>query len=194
MKVLVLSPYPSEIIRTLRREGDHYLVFNNKIDIDILKDNKIEYIISYGYKYLISKEIITFIKDKIINLHISYLPFNKGYYPNLWSHIEGSPSGVSIHRIDQGIDTGDIIFRKIIKVDKEVNTFESSYEILKNEIEDLFSNKWRKIREGAYTIIKTKENGSYHAKKEGDQILSKLKSGWQTNISDAIDILGIENN
>ena len=30
--------------------------------------------------------------------------------------------------------------------------------------------------------------------REGDQILSKLKSGWQTNISDAIDILGIENN
>ena len=35
-------------------------------------------------------------KGKIINLHISFLPFNRGYYPNLWSHQEGTPSGVTI--------------------------------------------------------------------------------------------------
>ena len=33
----------------------------------------------------IEKDIIEFLKYKIINLHISFLPFNRGMYPNLWS-------------------------------------------------------------------------------------------------------------
>ena len=82
------------------------------LDIDFLKKNDIDFIISYGYKYIISESVLNHMKDAIINLHISFLPFNKGYYPNLWSHIDSTPSGVSIHRIDKGIDTGEVLLRK----------------------------------------------------------------------------------
>ena len=48
----------------------------------------------------------------LINLHISYLPYNRGSYPNYWSFKENTPNGVSIHHIDDGIDTGPVLVQK----------------------------------------------------------------------------------
>ena len=47
-----------------------------------------------------------------INLHLSYLPFNRGKNPNVWSIIESTPCGATIHKIDEKIDTGKIYVRK----------------------------------------------------------------------------------
>lgn len=47
---------------------------------------------------------------------MSYLPYNKGTHPNYWSFIENTPKGVMIHEIDKGIDTGNIIVQKKIKL------------------------------------------------------------------------------
>ena len=65
-------------------------------------------------------------------MHISYLPYNRGFYLNFWSFIDNTKKGVTIHYIDEGIDTGDIIFQK------EVFSNEKTYNKLKQEIEDFF--------------------------------------------------------
>ena len=53
--------------------------------------------------------------QKIINLHIGYLPFARGIYPLLWSIIFNKPIGFSIHTIDNNeIDVGRLIYRKKI--------------------------------------------------------------------------------
>ena len=70
-------------------------------------------------------------------MRISFLPWNKGAHPNFWSFYENTPKGVSIHLIDKGIDTGPIIYQKIVKFSKNEETFEQTYSVLKNEIEDL---------------------------------------------------------
>ena len=73
----------------------------------------------------------------IINLHLSYLPFNRGAHPNFWSFYENTPSGVSIHLIDAGIDSGPILFQKEIKFKNEI-TFIQTYNRLFIEMENLF--------------------------------------------------------
>ena len=125
MKVLILSPYPQEIVKILEKNNDKYIIYNEKINVNFLIYNNIEFIISYGYKYIVGKEIVSLFKGKIINLHISFLPFNRGSYPNLWSHLEGSPSGVSIHYMSEGIDKGEILLQKQIKFDEKKHTFKS---------------------------------------------------------------------
>ena len=45
-------------------------------------------IISFGYKHIIKKEVISNSNIPIINLHISYLPWNKGAHLNFWSFNE----------------------------------------------------------------------------------------------------------
>jgi len=110
-------------------------------------------------------------------LHISYLPFNKGYYPNLWSHLDSTPSDVSIYEIDKGIDTGKIHFRKKVEIDIKKNTLETSYFILREEIEKLFKVKWEIIRSGFSNNLINNEKGTFHLKKEGDLVLKKISSG-----------------
>ncbi len=186
MKILILSPYPKKIIQTIKKTEDSYEIYTKKVNLSFLKEKEIDFIISYGYQHIIENEIIQKYKNSIINLHISFLPFNRGSHPNLWSHIEGTPSGISIHQIDEGIDTGGIIFRKKILIDTENHTFKTSYELLKSELEILFERNWVKIRQRNYKVILPIENGTFHLKKEGIELLSLLSEGWDTNIKQAI--------
>ncbi len=43
---------------------------------------------------------------------MGYLPFNRGAHPNFWSFMEKTPSGVTMHEINSGIDKGKIIVQK----------------------------------------------------------------------------------
>lgn len=80
--------------------------------ISISDAKKYDLIISFGYKKIINKKILQKLRRPPINLHFSYLPYNRGTHPNFWSFVENTPKGVSIHEIDAGIDAGGIIVRK----------------------------------------------------------------------------------
>lgn len=123
-------------------------------------------IISFGYRYLIKSIDLKILKRPIINLHISYLPYNRGSHPNFWSHFENTPSGVSIHEIDEGVDTGPIIFRKKVEFNDSKITLEKSYNYLKSEIEELFKKNIHLIESREYRIIFSQERGTYHNKND----------------------------
>ena len=186
MKILLLSPYPNNIIKTLENSGDSYEIYLEKLNLRIVEEKSIDFIISFGYQHIISKEIIEKYPDSIINLHISFLPFNKGSHPNLWSHLEKTPSGVSIHLIDEGLDTGGIICRKKIFIDREKHTFRTSYKLLKSELENLFQREWSNIKKKNYELNYPFEKGSFHFKKDGIDLLDLFPEGWDTNINKGI--------
>ena len=148
---------------------------------------KFDVIISFGYKHIISKEIIKKLKKKIINLHIGFLPFNRGSHPNFWSFLEDTPTGVSIHEMDGGIDTGNLIFRKFIdfKIYKnfKVLTFKKTHKILIGEIEDLFIENHDKIINYRYKSYKQIGKGSFHKKNDLPDILKT----WNQNIFKTIN-------
>lgn len=62
----------------------------------------------------------------VLNTHPSYLPYNRGKYPYYWAIVEHrmwgrahstpSPFGATIHRVDNGIDTGAILWQKEVEV------------------------------------------------------------------------------
>ena len=186
MKILILSPYPNKIIKTIEKTGDTYEIYLEKIKLSFLEKKDIDFIISYGYQHIIQSEIIQKYKNSIVNLHISYLPFNKGSHPNLWSHLEKTPSGISIHQIDRGIDTGGIICREKIFIDIGKHTFRTSYELLKSKLEILFEKNWKKIKNRDYELNFPLEQGTFHLRKEGIELLSLFSEGWDTNIKKAI--------
>jgi len=45
----------------------------------------------------------------MINAHMGILPFYRGMNVTEWAAFNGDPIGCSVHLIDEGIDTGDII-------------------------------------------------------------------------------------
>ena len=114
-KILFLgySQKETKLIDKLK-EDQNYQIFNTKNKIRLKDLDNINFVTSFGYKHIISEDILK--KKNIINLHISYLPYNKGAHPNFWSFAENTPSGVTIHKIDKGIDTGNIIYQKILDI------------------------------------------------------------------------------
>src|SRR4051812_27787613 len=64
-----------------------------------------DFLVSYGYRHIIGADILAQFPRRAVNLHISYLPWNRGSDPNLWSLLDGTPTGVTIHYLEAGIDT-----------------------------------------------------------------------------------------
>jgi methionyl-tRNA formyltransferase len=135
-------------------------------------------IVSFGYKQIIKPEVLKQIKVPIINLHISYLPWNRGADPNFWSFWDNTPSGVSIHHIDTGIDTGPILYQRMLEFDVFKESFESSYKILNYEIEKLFLEKIDAILNHDYEARSQRGKGSIHYKSE----FPTTFAGWKQNI------------
>ena len=148
MKILFLSnnAISDNLIYWLRNIAkEEVIVYDKPISIEFLKKIKPNFIISYNYRFIVKQEIINYIKNNIINLHISLLPWNKGADPNVWSLLEDTPKGVTIHIIDEGIDTGPILIQKEVYMDESIETLKSSYKKLHREIQELFKIKWNDI-------------------------------------------------
>lgn len=126
--------------------------------------------LSFLFDYILSAEFIDLFPAGIVNLHPSYLPFNRGQYPNVWSIVEGTPAGVTLHYIDAGIDTGDLIAQTEVRV-RPVDTGESLYRRLEEAGFSLFQETWPLIRAGeAPRIVQSSEPGTYHRTRDVERI------------------------
>ena len=120
--------------------------------------------LSVFYGYILPQQILDLFPGGVLNLHPSYLPHNRGAYPNVWSIVEGSPSGVTLHYVDAGVDTGDIVAQQTVPVEA-VDTGESLYRRLEQACVDLFTEYWPRVLAG--TVTRTPQGagtGSYHRK------------------------------
>ena len=149
----------------------------------IINTSDFDLIISFGNRHIIPNEIIV-TSCPIINLHISFLPFNRGAHPNFWSHFDGTPSGITIHLIDEGIDTGLYLFRKRVFFNTKKLTFKESYQILISEIESLFIHNIDKILSLDFEPKQYEEKGTYHSSVD----LPK-EVDWNSIIHDQMQIL-----
>jgi len=184
-KILFLGPSNSIIFTWLKNNGENIISFTDKITINFILENNFTFLISYGYRFILKKEILDLFPNSAVNLHISYLPYNRGADPNFWSFIDGTPSGVSIHYIDEGIDTGDIIVQKqIIFNSYDFMTLASTYEKLHFEIQQLFIQHWDTIKNKTCNRFPQVGCGTSHNINDKKKIEHILKeNGWNTKLS-----------
>lgn len=183
MNILVLGPSSSPVSSLLQQKGYLVTEHSGPVDERFLKNNRINFAVSYRYRHIIGQDVIDFLDGKIINLHISYLPWNRGADPNLWSFLEDTLKGVSLHYVDPGIDTGDLITQKHIFFDETKHTLATTYEILNREIIDLFAKYHDSIIRGDAPRIKQPEGGTVHKLKDKEPYLHLLsKKGWDTPV------------
>lgn len=123
-------------------------------------------------------------KGNVINLHISFLPWNKGSNPNFWSFVDNTPKGVTIHKISSGLDEGAIIYRREIVFDEKVETFATTYKKLNDEIVQLFMDNWNEIKKQNYIETPQELSGSYHNMKDFRVITEKCPVDWSENINE----------
>lgn len=83
-----------------------------------LKENNIDFIVLAGYMRLIGKTLLDFYEGKMINIHPSILPAFKGKDAIQMALDYGVKyTGVSIHWVDSGMDTGKIIEQEVVRVE-----------------------------------------------------------------------------
>ena len=103
--------------------------------------------VSAMFGYILKPEFLDLFPLGCINVHPGMLPYNRGAYPNVWSIVEGTPSGVTVHYMDEDVDTGDIISQRPVPV-TPTDTGETLYRRLEEAAVGLFEETWPKIAAG----------------------------------------------
>lgn len=87
-------------------------VASNEAFKSSLRKLKPDAIFVWSYPMILSQEIIDIPKNGAVNLHFGLLPEYRGVNGIRWALLNGEPTtGVTLHYMDAGIDTGDIIAR-----------------------------------------------------------------------------------
>lgn len=169
---------------------EEYVVrLSEKITPEMIRALEPSFIVSFNYRHIVPGEIIDYMQDKIINLHISYLPYNRGSAPNFFAFYENSPKGVTIHKMSAGLDTGDILCRKEVQFDVSSESFRDAYDKLIAEIKELFKANWDAIRSNRIEAKPQPEGGSYHTVKDFNEAVKNIDFNWDMNISQALEKL-----
>ena len=123
-----------------------------------------------------------------VNVHLGLIPYNRGKNPNVWPIIEDTPAGVSVHYINEGIDTGNIIMQREVSVEP-VDTGETLYNKLTNLMHDVFVESWSKIKSSSVeNIVQDLEKGTFHLAKDFES-LNQINFNVKINPEDLINHL-----
>lgn len=116
---------------------------------------------------------------KLFNIHFSLLPKYKGMFTSILPILNNEKySGVTFHKIDFGIDTGNIIFQKKFKINKSDNSEKLYYKYLENGIKLIKDNLVDILENNLIEIPQSWKGSSYYSKKtiDFDQIVIDPKN------------------
>ena len=126
--------------------------FSNNNLIEKLKAFRVDVMVVCHFQKILKKQLIELPKFGSINLHPSLLPLYRGMAPQHWPIINGdSETGITVHFIDEGVDTGDIIIQKKISIGQDDYVFD-----LQNRMKMIYAT----IVKDALMIIES-QNGIY---------------------------------
>lgn len=167
-----------ELYRWLSEREPKVYRIENKLTPEAVEQMAPSFIISFNYRHMIPEEVLRRMPGRVINLHTSLLPYNRGSNPNFFSFLYDTPKGVTIHLVDRGLDTGDLLCQREITFDEEKETFASSYDRLLLEIADLFRENWEKIKRGDVVPRRQEGEGSFHRMRELTAIREQMPFTW----------------
>lgn len=103
--------------------------------------------VSALFGYIVRRPFIDLFPRGVVNLHSALLPYNRGAHPNVWSIIDRTPAGVTLHLIDEGVDTGPVLAQRAVDVLPH-DTGETLYRRLEEALLRLFVDSWPALRDG----------------------------------------------
>lgn len=121
-------------------------------------------IVVVAFGQILPKEILEWPKYGCINVHASLLPQYRGAAPIQWAVIDGAQtSGVTIQKMDEGIDTGDIMAQTVVPLDDK-ETGGSLFEKLAVAGAKLCTDTIRRLEEKTVTYEKQEHEKATYAK------------------------------
>ena len=142
------------------------IAIKNKLKITNLKKlYSLSELFFFSLEYEKIIDIKKFKSNNLFNFHFSLLPKYRGCHTNFLQIYHGEKfSGVTLHKIDSGIDTGDIIDQSKFKIKINDSAFDN-YKRLMSFAVKLFRKNLFKILKNKYKLKKQiLSKGSYFSK------------------------------
>lgn len=131
----------------------------------LIKSLGADLIVVVAYGKILSKEILEAPKYGCINVHASLLPQYRGAAPIQWAVIDGKQTtGVCVQKMEEGLDTGDVIL--VQKTDIDINeTTPELFERLSLIGAELLLAAVEKIEDGSAELTKQNDALATYAPK-----------------------------
>ena len=123
----------------------------NPENIDLLREIAPDVIVAVAFGQILPREIVELPPYGCINVHGSLLPKYRGAAPVQWAVIDGEKeSGVTIMRMDEGLDTGDMLLKSVCELAPD-ETGGSLFDRLKEEGARALIKALKGLEEGSIT-------------------------------------------
>lgn len=175
MKILCLynNNCAVELFDWIENQGHEIVRKSDRLDCDWCREQDFDLTVSYTYKYILSIELLDVLNHNVVNIHNSLLPWNRGADPNLWSIVDKTPRGVTLHYMDEALDRGYIIAQEVVE-DGDDETLSSSYDNLDEAAKRLFKKAFRYYSYWPSLKKVCIGEGSYHRLQDGVKIKSVI--------------------
>lgn len=162
-KELVFSPVKEEalkhnipVLQPIKASNEEF--------VEQLRNYNAEVFVVVAFGQLLPKSIIDMPKYGCINVHASLLPKYRGASPIQWAVIDGCEySGVTTMKMDEGLDTGDILLVKKVKLAAK-ETGGSLFDKLSEVGAELLIETLKGLEENSITPVKQNDSESSYVK------------------------------
>jgi len=190
ISVVVTDKYNNNIINISKYYNLPYFVFSteNQLISDLKNFDRFDLGIMFWWNNIISKDLLSIPFNGFINTHPALLPYNAGVMANIWTFIDDTPYGVTIHKVTTGIDDGPIIAQKKIEKSWE-DTENTLYHKSIDELKKLFFKIYHDIRQGYISFIPQDMSlRTFHTFKD-TELISKISLDAKYTVREILNIL-----
>ncbi len=113
----VVTTAENRIHDVAQNNNVHTLIFkSSQQTANFITENNLEFDTGFllWWPKIIKKPLIDIPRHGFVNTHPSLLPHSRGKHYNFWTLVEQTPFGVTLHKVNEGIDTGDIVAQQEI--------------------------------------------------------------------------------
>ena len=158
------------------------------LDVNLLSKNfkeKFDIGFSCHCKQIFPSELVESVR--CFNFHPGLNPHNRGWFPQVFSILNGKPVGATLHKMDEKIDHGPIVDQRIIKI-TDWDTSKSVYDrVLQSEF-DLFDQWIDRLLKGEFKEIGLELEGNYNSISDFKKLCA-IDLDKRVSFKEAIDYL-----
>lgn len=148
--------------------------------LDLAKTWDLSLVISVAAPQIFREHLINLPSQGCINIHNSPLPKYRGMLPNFWQMYHGEREvGTTVHRINAGIDDGDIILQKFSPIESG-ESLDSLIRRTKKLGARFMADAIELVRTGKATAIPNrKEDATYFSFPKPDDVREFRRRGYR---------------
>lgn len=188
MKILCLynNVCAEELFDWLQKQGHEVYLCREQLEDVWCARQEFDLTVSYTYRFILKESTIKALSSNVVNLHNSFLPWNRGADPNIWSIVDNTPRGVTLHYMDRELDKGYIIAQSFVPMDRE-KTLAENYYALDKAAKELFKEAFMYYDYWGSLKKKAVGSGNYHSVKDGERI-KKYISSYEMKADELISV------